>query len=75
MEQQAKRIVVEELAKWNDERRGDERKGHPVKVKMARRLRRETTMTLKWIAETLRMGTWTHVSNLLRPTRQLVEGI
>jgi hypothetical protein len=35
------------------------------KVRMARRLRRETTMTLKWIADHLNMGTWTHLSNLL----------
>jgi hypothetical protein len=27
--------------------------------------RRETPVTLKWIAERLRMGTWTHVENRL----------
>jgi hypothetical protein len=32
---------------------------------MARRLRRETTMSLKWIAQRLQMGTWTYVSSLL----------
>jgi hypothetical protein len=36
-----------------------------AKVKIARRLRQETTMTLKWIADRLRMGTWTHVTNRL----------
>ena len=35
------------------------------KVRLARRLREETTMTLKWIAARLQMGVWTHVSNLL----------
>jgi hypothetical protein len=45
-----------------------ERKGHPVKVQLARRLRGETTVSLKWIAENLSMGTWTHVANLLRLT-------
>lgn len=35
------------------------------KVQMARRLRAETTVTLKWIAEQLHMGTWTPVANLL----------
>jgi hypothetical protein len=35
------------------------------KVMMARRLRQETTMSLKWIAQRLQMGTWTYVSNLL----------
>jgi hypothetical protein len=39
--------------------------GDKHKVQMAGRLRRETTMTLKWIAERLAMGTWTNVSNLL----------
>ena len=77
MEQRAKRIVEEGLRQegWNARRLGEERKGHPVKVEMARRLRRETTMTLKWIAESLRMGTWTHVSNLLRPARQRPESV
>jgi hypothetical protein len=35
------------------------------KVELARRLRKETTMSLKWIAEQLEMGSWTYVSNLL----------
>jgi hypothetical protein len=39
------------------------RKGDWRKVKIARRLRQETTMTLKWIADRLKMGTWTHVAN------------
>ena len=33
------------------------RKGDREKVKMARRLRGETTMTLEWIAARLHMGT------------------
>jgi hypothetical protein len=41
------------------------RKGHRSKVKLARRLRQETTMSLKWIAARLQMGSWTYVSNLL----------
>jgi len=41
------------------------RKGDRRKVKIARRLRQETTTTLKWIADRLRMGTWTHVTNRL----------
>jgi hypothetical protein len=35
------------------------------KVMLARRLRQETTMSLKWIAARLLMSTWTYVSNLL----------
>jgi hypothetical protein len=41
-------------------------KGHKGKVALARRLRQETTMSLKWIAQRLHMGRWTYVSNLLR---------
>jgi REP element-mobilizing transposase RayT len=40
-------------------------KGDPVKVKLALQLREETTMTIKWIAERLRMGTWTHANHQL----------
>jgi hypothetical protein len=39
------------------------RKGDPKKVQIATRLRKETTVTLKWIAQRLHMGAWTHVSN------------
>ncbi|HLX68457.1 MAG TPA: transposase, partial [Verrucomicrobiae bacterium] len=46
------------------------RKGDRRKVKIARRLRQETTMTLKWIAERLKMGTWTHVTNRLYHLRK-----
>ena len=37
------------------------RKGDGKKVRIAQRLRAETIMTLKWIAEELQMGAWTHV--------------
>jgi len=36
-----------------------------MKVKMALRLRRESIMTLKWIAQRLHMESWTHVNHLL----------
>ena len=42
------------------------RKGDKGKVQLARRLRTETTMTLRWIADRLQMGSWTYVSNQLR---------
>jgi len=32
------------------------KKGHPLKVKLAARLRRETTMTMAWIARELNAG-------------------
>ncbi len=36
-----------------------------VKVQLARRLRRETTLSLKWIAQQLGVGSWKYLSNLL----------
>ncbi len=67
-EAKAERLVRAELAKrrWTEEDLGQRRKGDPGKVRIARRLRQETTMTLAWIARRLQMGVWTHVSNLLR---------
>ena len=41
------------------------RKGDGEKLKLAIRLRRETAVTVKWIAERLRMGAWTHFNHLL----------
>jgi hypothetical protein len=46
------------------------RKGDGRKVSLAARLRRETTMSLKWIANELHMGSWTYVSNLLNQTKK-----
>jgi hypothetical protein len=42
------------------------RKSDPQKVALARVLRSQTPMSLKWIARRLEMGSWTYVSNLLR---------
>jgi len=69
-EAKAERLVREELAelKWEEADLAQRRKGDPGKVRIARRLRQETTMTLAWIARRLHMGVWTHVSNLLRAT-------
>jgi len=38
---------------------------HRIKVCLAQRLRRKTTMDLKWIAEELGVGSWKYLSNLL----------
>ena len=54
---------------WTEKELSKRRKGDKGKVKLARRLRAETTMTLRWIAGRLQMGSWTHVSNLLREKR------
>jgi len=65
-EAKAERIVAEELKrrKWDTSTLAERRKGDPVKVAMARRLREETTMTLAWIAQRLNMGTKTYLAHL-----------
>jgi hypothetical protein len=50
---------------WDEPELPGRRKGDPQKVKLAGRLRPETTLSLKWIAERLPMGSRTCVSNLL----------
>jgi REP element-mobilizing transposase RayT len=63
----AERIVTEELARnrWEESTLATRRKGDAVKVAMAERLQRETTMTLAWIAHRLQMGTKTYLAHLL----------
>ena len=66
-EQKAQRIISEETKRlgWEESDLQTRRKGDQQKIILARRLRQETTMSLKWIAQRLRMGTWTYVFNLL----------
>ncbi len=66
-EEKAERIVQGELRKmgWPEEVLSRRPKGDASKVRIARRLRRETTMTLAWIAQRLAMGTAGHVTNRL----------
>ena len=61
------RIAQEELAGlgWGSEELERRRKGDPQKVLIAARVRRETTMTLAWIADRLRTGAPGHVAHLL----------
>jgi len=58
----ARRIVNEELDKLGRTvaELAQRAKGDARKIQIAQRLRRETTVTLKWIARELRVGTWTH---------------
>jgi len=60
-------IVAEEMKRrrWIESSMAGRRKSDAEKVKIALRLRRESIMTLKWIAQRLRMGSWTNVSNCL----------
>ena len=50
-------LTEEQIRRW--------RKGHPVKVKLALKLRTETTVTIGWIAQRLQMGTRAHLAHLL----------
>ena len=67
-EARTERLVRAGLQKlgWTERELRERRKGDKAKVKLARQLRGETTMTLSWIARRLHMGSWTYVSNLLR---------
>jgi REP element-mobilizing transposase RayT len=58
----ARRLAQEELDElgWSTRDLQGRRKGDPQKVRIAARLRQQTTMTLEWIAERLWMGAPTH---------------
>src|SRR5437879_3119516 len=60
----ARKEEMERLG-WEEADLKARRKGDKQKVKVARRLRQETTMSLKWIGQRLQMGSWTYVFNLL----------
>jgi REP element-mobilizing transposase RayT len=66
-QEQAEGMVREGLKRlgWKEADLEARRKGDREKLKLAVRLRVETTVTVKWIAERLRMGTWTHLNHLL----------
>ena len=68
----AQRIDQDELGAlgWSGQDLQGRRKSDPQKVRIAARLRRETTMTLDWIAACLCMGAATHVASLLQRLNQ-----
>jgi REP element-mobilizing transposase RayT len=67
-EAKAERLVQEELArpKWAEADLAGKPKTDRAKARIALRLRRETTMTLAWIAERLQMGSVNTLRNTLR---------
>jgi len=74
-EAKAQRMVragMKELG-WDEKELRSRPKGDKGKVKLARGLRKETTMSPKWIARELNMGSWTYVSNLLRGAKHESE--
>ena len=68
----AERIAQAELEAlgWTAQDLQGRRKSDPQKVRIASRLRCETTMTLAWIAERLCMGAPTYVASLLQRHKQ-----
>jgi hypothetical protein len=71
-EARARQILAEEMKALGRRAAelGKTSKGDASKVPLASRLRSQTTMSLKWIAQALEMGSWTHVSNLLGALRK-----
>jgi REP element-mobilizing transposase RayT len=74
-EEKARRLLDEELDKlgWTEADLAGRAKGDAQKVRLAQRLRAETTIPLKWIARALHMGTWTYVANRLQHARRASE--
>src|SRR6266478_6190003 len=66
-EAKGERIIVEELKrfKWKEADLKEAPKTHPEKLAMAGRLRRETTLTIRQIAQRLQMGSWKSLNNKL----------
>ena len=66
-EARAERLVQTELdrLKWTDADLAARRKGDPAKVRLARRLREETLVTVAWIARRLQMGSEAYLTNRL----------
>jgi hypothetical protein len=71
-EAHAQGLVQQELRQrgWTEHELAARTKGDSEKLKIARRLRQETTMTLKWIAQRLHTGSWTYLSNCLGQRRR-----
>jgi len=67
-EQRAEKILSEELKRrgWDREELKRRRKGDRGKVQMARRLRKETTMSWPWIAACLAMGAAGYAAGCVR---------
>lgn len=70
-EQKAQRLVLEMLRQegWSEKELQARRKGDRQKVRMAARLRAETTMTWAWIAKRLAMGHWRTAFNATAAAR------
>ena len=65
--EKAERLIAVGLKKshWTEDDFGRQRKGHPVKVRLAQQLRAQTTLTVGQIADRLQMGTRAYAVRLL----------
>ncbi|MHB8520792.1 MAG: hypothetical protein ACYDH9_08530 [Limisphaerales bacterium] len=59
-EAKAERIIWEELKRrrWTEADLKQRAKSDPAKLALAARVRRETTLTIRWIAGRLHLGSW-----------------
>ena len=75
-ERKAERIIVEELRRlgWKESDLGGRRKSDPGKLGLAARLRKETTLPLKWIAGRVRLGTSKSANRKLHHWMRANEG-
>jgi hypothetical protein len=69
------RIIAEQLPGlgWTEEDLAKRHKGDPGKLALAARLRRETTLPMKWISTRLPMGTWRSASTRLQTWKKTQE--
>jgi len=70
-EKEAAQMIARRLGQlgWDKRELNLRRKSDRDKVRLAVEVRAHTTVSLKWIARELDMGSWTNVSNLLRERR------
>jgi hypothetical protein len=66
-EAKAERLIAQELQRlhWKEPDLKEHPKSHPLKLALAARLRRETTLTIRQIARRLHMGSWKSLNNKL----------
>ena len=70
----AERLVQAALASrgWTEEDLAGRPKTDPLKLEIARQLRKESTMTIPWTAQRLQMGSTNTLRNRLHLTRGMV---
>ena len=74
-EAKAERIIREELRRlgWTEHDLKERAKSEPAKLALAARVRRETTMTMRWLAVRLHLGSWKSFAAKLHRWRKANE--